>query len=216
MAVASTELAWSLQIGSGFFWSLTYLLIIRRGFLDRTYGMPLVALGANLSWEFIFAFLYPHAPPQGLINIVWFLLDLVILYQAVRFGKADFYRNLPVRLFYPTLLLILVLSFGGVWAITYEFQDWIGKYAAFSQNFLMSVLFVSLLLRRNSVSGQSIYIALFKLIGTVLPSILFFMYFPESVLLTYLYVSIFIFDLIYVLLLYRKHREQGINPWTRF
>ena len=25
-------------------WTLTYLLIIRQGFLDRTYGMPLAAL----------------------------------------------------------------------------------------------------------------------------------------------------------------------------
>lgn len=31
-------------VGSGVLWTLTYLLIIRQGFLDRTYGMPLAAL----------------------------------------------------------------------------------------------------------------------------------------------------------------------------
>ena len=35
--------------------------MIRRGFLDNTYAMPLVAL-CNVSWEFIFSFLYPHGP----------------------------------------------------------------------------------------------------------------------------------------------------------
>src|SRR5215208_8477788 len=30
-------------VGSGVLWTLTYLLIIRQGFLDRTYGMPLAA-----------------------------------------------------------------------------------------------------------------------------------------------------------------------------
>jgi hypothetical protein len=51
-----------LLVGSGVLWTITYLLIIRRGVLDRTYGMPLVALCANLSWEFIFSFVFPHGP----------------------------------------------------------------------------------------------------------------------------------------------------------
>jgi hypothetical protein len=46
----------ALMLGSGTFWALAYVLIIRRGFLDETYGMPFVALCANVSWEFIFSF----------------------------------------------------------------------------------------------------------------------------------------------------------------
>jgi hypothetical protein len=37
----------TLMLGSGAFWTLTYVLMIRRRFVDRTYGMPLVALGAK-------------------------------------------------------------------------------------------------------------------------------------------------------------------------
>jgi hypothetical protein len=48
-----------LLVGSGLLWTVTYLLIIRRGFLDHTYGMPLAALCANLSWEFVFSFVFP-------------------------------------------------------------------------------------------------------------------------------------------------------------
>src|SRR6266487_273578 len=48
-----------LMLGSGIFWTATYILIIRRSFLDHTYGMPLVALCANISWEGIFSFIYP-------------------------------------------------------------------------------------------------------------------------------------------------------------
>jgi len=43
-----------LKLGSGLFWTLTYLIIIRRGFIDKSYGMPLAALSANISWEAIF------------------------------------------------------------------------------------------------------------------------------------------------------------------
>ena len=79
---------------------------------------------------------------------------------------------------------------------------------------MMSVLFVAMLLRRQDIKGQSIYIALGKIVGTLLPSILFFLRFPNSPLLNFLYVCIFIFDLIYVVLLYAKHKDLGINPWT--
>ena len=208
----SPELSWSLKIGSGVFWTAVYILIIRLGFRDKTYGMPIAALCANISWEFIFSFLYPHDPPQNYITMVWFAFDLVIVFQTLRFGRVAFE---PAWLFYPAFILGLLVSFGAILAITVEFNDWDGKYAAFGQNLMMSVLFVAMLLKRQNVKGQSIYIALFKMAGTLLPSILFFLRYPNSPLLNFLYVSIFVFDLIYAVLLYAKHRELGINPWTR-
>jgi hypothetical protein len=211
----SPELKWTLQISSGLCWTLVYILIIKRGFQDKSLGMPVVALCANISWEFIFSFIYPHAPPQFYVNVVWFLFDVVILFQALKFGRFDFNKNLPAKLFYPVFALTLVMSFCAVLLTSYEFKDFDGKYAAFGQNLMMSVMFVSMLLRRNSVAGQSIYIALFKMLGTLLPSILFFLLFPASLLLNFLYVAIFIFDLIYFIMLCRKCLEEGINPWAR-
>jgi hypothetical protein len=215
LLTVSPEVRWALQIGSGLCWTLTYLFIIKRGFQDKTLGMPLVALCANISWEFIFSFIYPHGVPQYYVNVVWFLFDVVILFQALKFGKFDFNRNLSARLFYPVFGLTLVMSFCAVLFVSREFKDYDGKYAAFGQNLMMSVMFVSMLLRRGSVKGQSIYIALFKMIGTLLPSILFLLLFPASALLIFLYVAIFIFDLIYFVMLYRKCLEEGIHPWAR-
>jgi hypothetical protein len=209
----SPQLDWSLQIGSGVFWTLVYLLIIRLGYRDKTYGMPITALCANVSWEFIFSFMYPHSPPQNYVNVVWFAFDLVIVFQTIRFGNAAFE---PRKLFYPAFVLGLIISFGLILAITYEFSDWDGKYAAFGQNLMMSVLFIAMLLKRRDLSGQSVYIALFKMLGTVLPSILFFLRFPNSTLLNFLYISIFVFDAVYLVMLYAKERELGINPWKRF
>lgn len=215
MAV-SPELSWSLQIGSGVLWTLVYLLIIKLGFRDRTYGMPIAALSANICWEFIFSFIYHHEPPQNYVNVVWFAFDLVIVYQALRFGKAAVGRVMPTRYFYPAFFLALVSSFFAILAVTIEFKDWDGKYAAFGQNLMMSVLFISMLLGRGDVSGQSVYIALFKMLGTLLPSILFYLRYPASMLLNFLYAAIFIFDLIYLVMLYAKHRELGVNLWKRF
>ncbi len=57
-----------LMLGSGIFWTITYILIIQRGLRDHTYGMPLVALCANISWEFIFSFILPPYLVQHIVT----------------------------------------------------------------------------------------------------------------------------------------------------
>ena len=207
------ELTWSLEIGSGICWTLVYLIIIHLGFREKTYGMPIPALCANVSWEFLFSFIHPHEPPQNYINLTWFAFDLVIVFQTLCFGTTA----LPSKkLFYAAFVLGLVVSFGAITTITYEFSDWDGKYSAFGQNLMMSILFIAMLLRRQDLKGQSIFVAIFKMVGTLLPSLLFFLRFPGSVLLNFLYISIFVFDLIYFFMLYLRHKQLGINPWLKF
>jgi hypothetical protein len=58
------------------------------------------------------------------------------------------------------------------------------------------------------------YIALFKMAGSLLASILFFRRNRSSYLLNFLYVAILAFDVIYVLMLYAKHLGLGVNPWA--
>ena len=197
------------MIIGGLFWSITYILIIRRGFKDRTYGMPLAALCANISWEAIFSFVYPVSTPQLYINYIWFLLDVLIVMQFLYYGKNEF-PALSFRKFYAMFLLSLTTAFGLVLFITRDFKDWQGAYAAFGQNLMMSVLFIVMLYSRNNLRGQSIYIALFKMFGTGIASVAFYLYQPislGSVLLPFLYVSIFVYDIIYVILIYQKCRS---------
>jgi hypothetical protein len=205
----------NLMIIGGLFWSITYILIIRRGFKDKTYGMPLAALCANISWEGIFSFIYPHSPPQLYINYVWFLIDAIIVLQFVKYGRLEF-PSLTKKKFIAMLLFALATCFGLVFSITREFNDWQGAYAAFGQNLMMSVLFILMLFNRNDLRGQSIFIALFKMLGTAISSIAFYLYQPisqGSFILPFLFISIFIYDLIYVILIYQKSHEQNIPVW---
>ena len=207
-----------LMLGSGILWTLTYILMIRRGFKDKTYGMPLAALSANIAWEFIFSFIEPCQPPQLYVNIIWFSFDAIILYQFFKYGMSEI-KGLSRTQFIAFSLLSLTIGFFAVLFITYEFKDFLGAYSAFSQNLMMSILFVVMLYRRNSARGQSIYIAVFKCIGTVFPSLAFYLYqgrFHGSLFMNFLYISIFVFDLIYIVNLYQKCKEEGINPWKRF
>lgn len=207
-----------LMIVGGLFWSLTYVLIIIRGFKDETFGMPLVALSANISWEAIFSLIYPPTPPQIYINYAWFCLDVVIVFQFLRYGKTEF-SKFSIRKFYSIFLFVTFVAFGLILVISYELHDFIGVYAAFGQNLVMSILFVTMLFGRDSVQGQSMYIAIFKMLGTGIISLAFYLYQPVSqgsILLPSLYVSIFVVDSIYVILLYRKSKESNISTWLRY
>lgn len=198
-----------LMLGSGLFWTATYILIIRRSILDRTYGMPLAALCANISWEFIFSFVLPSPSIQRIVNIIWFLLDAGILACFLRNGRTEF-ANLSKWTFFTTFGLTLTTSFGAVLLVTLEFHD-SGTYSAFGQNLMMSVLFILMLYRRGSSRGQSLAIAISKLLGTALASLAFFLYTSishHSVLLPFLYASILIYDVIYVVMVYKQQQAE--------
>jgi hypothetical protein len=211
----SPELQDALKIVGGIFWTLTYLLIIRRGFLDRTYGMPFAALCANIAWECIFSFLHPATSPQIYINVVWFVFDIVIVAEFLCYGRPLLDGTLLARFFYPVFVLGLLTAFFAIQTLSAQFHDEDGKIAAFSQNLMMSILFITMLIRRNGLEGQSLYIAFFKMVGTLLFSILYALLYPDAVFLHFLYVSIAIFDLFYVALVVVKAREMGINPLCR-
>lgn len=197
-----------LQLSTGLFWILTYILIIIRGFQDKNYGMPMVAICANISWEFIFTFIFPPSGSQIIITFIWFLLDIIILMQFLIYGRKDIKKGISVEYFYLSFFITLVLSFLIIIAMTFEFNDVEGKYAAFSQNLMMSGLFISLLLSRGNLSGQSIYIAFFKMLGSLFAAIAFFIYFRTNLIMM-LSIATFIYDWIYIFQLrkfYRKNR----------
>lgn len=197
------------MIVGGVFWSATYVLIIRRGFKDQTYGMPFAALCANISWEAIFSFINPHDSPQVFINYVWFALDVVIVYQFLRYGKKEF-LNLTRLQFYGMFVLGVVIAFTMIILVNDELNDEIGAYAAFGQNLMMSILFVLWLLTRSDNRGQSFYIGLFKMIGTALSSYAFYSFnsLGQSSLLQFLFVTIFVFDVIYLVGFYYKYKKE--------
>ena len=203
-----------LRAGTGIFWIITYLLIIKRGFQDKTFGMPMAAICANISWEFVFSFVYPHEGIQLTVNIIWFVLDVIIMFQYLKYGAKQMDGVIPLGYFYGYFMLSVIVAFSLIVTITHELEDFEGKYAAFSQNLMMSILFISMLGYRCNVNGQSMYIAIFKMIGSLLPTIAFYLFYSSP--LIYLVCAItFIFDMLYAIMLYNMFRKMGLNPWTR-
>lgn len=201
-----------LEIGGGTFWSVTYILIIKQGFRDKTSGMPMAALCANISWEFIFSFIYPLEGIKGIIAVIWFALDAIVVLQYIKYGREEFGKTMPIKYFYPVFSLTIIVSFSIIIVSVHEFNDLEGKYAAFSQNLMMSVLFISLLIKRGSTKGQSIYVAAFKMIGSLTAAAALYFYF-RSDLRTLLSAATLLFDLIYLALLYNQSRMEESRSW---
>ncbi|MDD5155103.1 MAG: hypothetical protein PHF11_01280 [Candidatus Omnitrophica bacterium] len=206
---------WCIRVIPGLFWTLAYILIIKRGYQDKTYGMPLVAACANLSWEFIFSFVYPQCPAKLYFNIPWFLLDAVILFQIVKYGRSVANQAILKRFFHPILILTAAISFSAILFITYELKDWRGVYSGYTQNCMMSLLFIFMLLKRNNIGGQSIYIAFLKMAGSF-AAFSPYLLFRFSPFFSLLGGATFILDWTYIFLLYAKHKKLKINPWIRF
>jgi hypothetical protein len=188
-----------LLYGMGFFWTITYLLVIYKGFCDRTCAMPTAALCANITWEFLFSFILPFNQLQQIITVIWFFLDCIILLQFFYYSKK-LHPTWPAKAVVLTLLaMALLLHYG----ITMEFHDLEGKYSAFGINLMMSILFIRMLLIKD-LQGQSKYIAYFKMIGTLCASVLCYSQYPHSILLAIMYVLIFILDIVYIILINNK------------
>jgi hypothetical protein len=200
-------------LAGGICWILTYIFIISKGFKDKTYGMPLIALCANISWEFIFSFIFPHTPPQLFINYLWFGLDIIIVIQFLKYGKNEF-SDLSSSKLYTLFTFLIVSEFGIILVSSITMGEFKGVYSAFGQNLLMSILFIMMLFKRNSLRGQSIYIAIFKMFGTGLTSLHYYLYEPisqSSFILPTLFVSIFVFDIVYIYLIIKLYNRNNIS-----
>lgn len=223
------------------FWGLAYGLIVRRGFIDKTFGYPFIAICVDIAWTLTFTLVYPQSP----FMLLFVVIDLIFLYQLLKFRTSDL-QQLSKMQYYAAVALAVATSFALIISFSIEFNDVHGVYSSFVDTLLTSILFVVLILRRGSVRGQSIYIAITKMLGTLSAVIAYnFFTFPPinprllihvlhrvihiplelsdtpvpsyigSSLLPVLGISIFVYDIIYIILVYRQCRAEGIDPWRR-
>lgn len=188
-------------------WVWAYILMIRKGIQDRTYGLPLVAIALNFTWEVIYVFVYPPDIPTVLwLRVAWLVTDAANVWLLIWYGRAV--QSVPEirQHFYFVLLGTFVLAYVGHIVLHHRLQDAGGDESAYSINFIMSILFVFLYFGRRDMRGLSYGGAWAKMLGTGIMSLAAFLSFLRSggthYLLEFLFVAIFIFDVLYVRLLH--------------
>ncbi len=231
---------------SGVFWLLAYILIIYRGFKDKSYGMPIVALCGNLAWEIIFGLGIETGCPASwsscpatviqVRNFIWMLFDLIILYTVLKFGRKYFTHPMVKKYFTWIVLGGVVVALLVIYTVVQEF--WIQNqwgvvvngqvpdflplkiqggsyYTGFGLNFMMSLLFMTMLLGRGNVDGQSFYIAANKWLGSLAAFGFMLADGIQTPVVVVLYTFVFLWDVAYMWLVFRRSKQAGFNPWRR-
>jgi len=199
-------------------WIVAYVLIVRRAHRDRAYGLPIVAICFNFAWELLASFALPN--PVWLwhtFDRVWLLVDVVIMAQLLRYGRA--LQTIPEfrAYFYPLVAVTFLAGLIGQYLFVIAYIDRLGLVVAFGINLVMSVAFcLWYFARRDDRRGVSVGAAWFKMLGTLGTSIechwvvrMIDPELPSLGFLTFLCVAIFAVDVLYIVLVSRR------DPYAR-
>lgn len=224
----------ALLILGNILWVITYLVVIRIGFRDRTYGIPMLAICLNITWELFFFLDCPLVPPcqpgercicpaldptSRAVVTAWMVLDALILFQLLRFGRA--HQHIPEirRYFYPVIAGALGFAFFWHYSYITFYEDLSGIEDAWGINLVMSVLFVLMLFLRPRLAGVSLFAGVTKMLGSALNAVGLLMMgsrafprHPNPTMMYFLFASVFAFDVAYIWLVYRRQQQASSSP----
>ena len=74
------------------YWVWVYVVVIKDILKNRFVGIPVLAVCANIAWEFLWSFFF-YTNMGAFFEWgyrAWFILDVFIFYSVLRFGKIQF------------------------------------------------------------------------------------------------------------------------------
>ena len=240
---AASALPAGITVLGDLLWAFAYIVAIVIGFKRKTFGIPILAVCLNITWEFVYTAIHPPGSAVTLgLHLAWLFIDVVILFQIFRYGRLCPTTRPLGKHFALAVVAVLALCIAGhlTWHAAQNamaiFPDTLGVTSAFMINLVMSVLFVSMAMRHPDHPGLSLTVGWAKLVGTALISlgntIVFFTGTAQTFdvqvrkqgaaewvdagtigahnfdpgFMFFLFISIFVFDVIYVVLLRRRRK----------
>ena len=207
-------------------WTLAYILLIYRGVKDKTYGMPLVPLALNFGWEFVYSFYYPV---NLVFNMIWFLLDIGIIYTYFKYGYASFNKFYPMKKqqwycvsIFAFLTGFLINFFGHQFFSQYQNVltkelIYVPALLGYIWSTVINVCMITMFFQRQSLNGQSFIISSSILFATFGYAIQLFTSVSHKLAYPFIILIILIGIIIqtyYTSLLYKQLKKEGKNPWT--
>jgi hypothetical protein len=168
-----------------------------------------------MSWAFIYSFVFASSnfTFQRIINITWFLFDVLIFVTYLLYGQKEWKTSVYRTWFWPFLIFTLTASYLMLYYFHLDFGKGAITYSGYLDNVLMSALFISMFLKRNSLNGQSVGIAFFKMMGTLFATIILFNGF--NYFLRLLGLICFVLDLGYLVLLMNVYKTNKLHYLTK-
>lgn len=192
-----------------FFWVLIYFVVIKNIIKHQAVEIPVVAIAANIAWEFWRSFVY--GSDMGLLFVwgyrLWFFLDLYIVYAAYKYGAKQILSP-ALKKHFPLTFTVGII---GWFAILYfgmaEYDDSVGALTGYILTILMNSAFWAQIVKQPSF-GMSYTNAWFKFLGNGLVSVFCFMHFPTHKTLLTMCVLGAILDMAYIYIFPRATQNQ--------
>lgn len=196
-----------------FFWILCYLFVIRGIIKYKFVGISASVVGANIAWEFLWAFVFRQDMGE-IIQIGyygWFTLDLFIVYSLFKYGhKQVLNQNQKYfKLFfgYSILAWLLVLYF----FIKDGYDNSIGANSAYAIQLLISASCLGMMLRSPLEKGISYIASWSRMLGSLFCGIMCIIHWPSNHWILIMVILFMVIDIFYLWVATKNLKQIGIT-----
>gem|GEM_PF-359169 len=196
-------------------WVVAYLIIIRNGFRFKAIDMAALAAFSNFGWETVWSWFFRTDMGWFLqwTYRAWFFPDILIIYLTFKYGRKQYAegsfmnRNFTaIGVFWLTAFFLLYYFF-----TAQGLDTSIGATSAYLCQFFLSYTCVANLLNQpGEAKSFSFNVAWLKAYGTGMNTVFMFIHYPQNHLVHACGVMAFICDNIYIYVLYRRKKAQGL------
>ena len=203
------EVFW--YIGGFLMWTPAYVMVIWIAAKEKRLEIPVIAAIGNITWEFMWGFLYRVDMGWGLqlVYQLAFVLDGFILWNVFRYG-ADQTTNERVKRAFPYLALGLI----AVWAAYYAgmrgggYDLPLGSVSAYTLNGVESAIYLWAGIAMLNPWAQSVTVAWSKGLGTGMVSVFVFLEYKGNDFIQVLAIISAVLDATYFAVLIARRRAQ--------
>ena len=205
----TAELLW--YVGGFLAWTPAYVAIIVIAVRHRRLEIPVLAATGNISWEFLWGFVYGGDLDMGwglqAVYIGAFLLDAGILVAVFRYGRAQTTDELVRRLL-PVLVVGLLAGWMAIEAgLRASGGDLpLGSTSAYLVNLAESGVYLWFGLTVLDPRRMSLVVAWSKFVGTAMVSVFVLLRYPDDDFVIALAAVVATLDLAYLVLLSLRRR----------
>ena len=198
-----------------FGWVVFYAVVVREIIRKQFVEIPAPSVVTNISWEFVWSFLF--APDMGQLFVwgyrVWFALDIYITYSLFKYGDKQVTNPILKRYFKPAAAIgIPIWIFAIYFFVRQGFDTPTGLISGYILNVIIAVLYILQILRHPKLTDFSYIVAWSKMLGTALASVFCFWALSNERLLLVMCVVCFVLDCTYIAVFHWRSRNPGIVP----
>jgi len=197
------------------FWLLTYIIYIKNIRAKQFVEIPLIVVGLNIAWEFIWSFPFGSSVGNYMGSAIqigyglWFFFDCFIFWGILKYGYKQFQN--PFFRQNSKIIAILVAIFGLIFFYTFNISGYdtqIGTISAYLDNIMISSLYIFLFVNQQDKTLFSKSVAWYKMLGTGLISVALVWHWNDNYFLMFITTVVLILDIYYIIIVQKSRAEK--------